>query len=469
MSRPLKLFLLFSFSLLGLGGLLVTAWALSQETYTIYEDGRMIQVQGEYETVAEVLAAAAITTHPEDIIQPDLNSPVNQNTPIQVQHARAVTVRSESGTRTYFTHQTSLISFLNENGLVIQRTDQVYADGLILAFNQIAETPLPDVLEIGNFLTVTIHEGAEQRTVRTAVQTVGAAIQEAGITLFAADGVEPPLGSWLAPDLHIYIQRSQPYTILVDGRTVQTRSHSRNVTDVLTEAGVGLIGYDFTRPGPETLLQPNQTIEVVRVTEDFRLVDVPIPYETLWQATDQVEIDNRALLQAGTPGIQRQRVRVRYENGVEVSQRVDGEWTALEPVNEIIGYGTKIVIRVLDTPDGAVEYWRVVRMRVTSYTAASSGKEPDDPAYGITASGLPAGTGIVAVDRAVIPFRTYVYVPGYGTGYAGDTGGGVRGRWIDLGYHEEEYVGWSGYVDVYYLTPVPPADRINYLIPTTLP
>src|SRR5690606_35916012 len=131
-----------------------------------------------------------------DIIQPGPASPAAQNTPIQVQHARAVTVRNESGTTTYFTHQTSLVSFLNENGLVIQRTDQVYADGLIVAFNQIGAAALPDLLEIGNFLTITIHEGTQQRTVRTAVQTVGTAIQEAGITLFAADGVEPPLGSW---------------------------------------------------------------------------------------------------------------------------------------------------------------------------------------------------------------------------------------------------------------------------------
>ncbi|MEZ4646658.1 MAG: hypothetical protein R3E31_28695 [Chloroflexota bacterium] len=67
-------------------------------------------------------------------------------------------------------------------------------------------------------------------------------------------------------------------------------------------------------------------------------------------------------------------------------------------------------------------------MRVTSYTAASSGKEPGDPGYGRTASGLPAGFGIVAVDRNVVPFRSSVFVPGYGVGYAGDTGGGVRGR-----------------------------------------
>ena len=109
------------------------------------------------------------------------------------------------------------------------------------------------------------------------------------------------------------------------------------------------------------------------------------------------------------------------------------------------------------------------RPRVTSYTAASSGKAPDDPGYGITASGVLAGTGVVAIDRSVVPFRSYIYVPGYGKAFAGDTGGGVRGRWIDLGYDEDEYQSWSGYVDVYYLTPVPPAEDINYLLPTALP
>ena len=106
-------------------------------------------------------------------------------------------------------------------------------------------------------------------------------------------------------------------------------------------------------------------------------------------------------------------------------------------------------------------------MRVTAYTAASSGKSPDHPSYGITASGRPAGTGIVAVDPNVIPFRSEVYVPGYGVGYAGDTGGGIKGRWIDLGYDEDELQAWNGYVDVYYLTPVPA--EINYLIPEVLP
>src|SRR5439155_27238095 len=53
---------------------------------------------------------------------------------------------------------------------------------------------------------------------------------------------------------------------------------------------------------------------------------------------------------------------------------------------------------------------------------------------GITASGLPVGPGIVAVDPNVIPLGTRLYIPGYGKGIAADTGGGIKGKIIDLWY-----------------------------------
>jgi 3D (Asp-Asp-Asp) domain-containing protein/peptidoglycan hydrolase CwlO-like protein len=53
---------------------------------------------------------------------------------------------------------------------------------------------------------------------------------------------------------------------------------------------------------------------------------------------------------------------------------------------------------------------------------------------GTTASGLPTGPGIVAVDPTVIPLGTKLYVPGYGKGVAADTGGGIKGDIIDLWY-----------------------------------
>ena len=49
-----------------------------------------------------------------------------------------------------------------------------------------------------------------------------------------------------------------------------------------------------------------------------------------------------------------------------------------------------------------------------------------------TASGLPLGWGTVAVDPSVIPLGTKLYVPGYGSGVAADTGSAIIGRIIDI-------------------------------------
>jgi len=51
---------------------------------------------------------------------------------------------------------------------------------------------------------------------------------------------------------------------------------------------------------------------------------------------------------------------------------------------------------------------------------------------GHTATGLPVGPGVVAVDPSVIPLGTRLTIPGYGEGVAADTGGAVQGMTIDL-------------------------------------
>jgi 3D (Asp-Asp-Asp) domain-containing protein len=51
---------------------------------------------------------------------------------------------------------------------------------------------------------------------------------------------------------------------------------------------------------------------------------------------------------------------------------------------------------------------------------------------GHTATGLPVGWGVVAVDPSVIPLGTKLTIPGYGEAVAADTGGGVRGHVIDI-------------------------------------
>ena len=51
---------------------------------------------------------------------------------------------------------------------------------------------------------------------------------------------------------------------------------------------------------------------------------------------------------------------------------------------------------------------------------------------GTTATGLPVGWGVAAVDPSVIPLGTHMTVPGYGEAVAADTGGAVVGATIDL-------------------------------------
>jgi 3D (Asp-Asp-Asp) domain-containing protein len=74
-------------------------------------------------------------------------------------------------------------------------------------------------------------------------------------------------------------------------------------------------------------------------------------------------------------------------------------------------------------------------MPASSADAPSYRLRVDAVAYsspGMTASGIPARRGVVAVDPKVIPLRTRLFVPGYGKGIAADVGTAIKGRLVDV-------------------------------------
>jgi len=148
---------------------------------------------------------------------------------------------------------------------------------------------------------------------------------------------------------------------------------------------------------------------------------------------------------------------VRYEDGQEISRQVEDEYVSQPPQSEILGYGTNIVPKTLDTPGGQITYWRALEMYAISYNVTSSGGD------GITATGIPLAKGVAAIDPRYIPYGTRMYVPGYGEALAADTGGGIKGRMIDLGYRDEDYVSWHQWVTVYFLWP--PPEFVAWIIP----
>ncbi len=91
-----------------------------------------------------------------------------------------------------------------------------------------------------------------------------------------------------------------------------------------------------------------------------------------------------------------------------------------------------------------------VTVTATGYTAGveSTGKSPDHPQYGITASGVKVKRDLfstVAADTRVFPIGTILFIPGYGYGVVADKGGAIKGNKIDLYYEtvKEVYEKWG--------------------------
>jgi 3D (Asp-Asp-Asp) domain-containing protein/peptidoglycan hydrolase CwlO-like protein len=76
-------------------------------------------------------------------------------------------------------------------------------------------------------------------------------------------------------------------------------------------------------------------------------------------------------------------------------------------------------------------------LTATAYYAFGSGGN-DINGNGITATGLRARKGIVAVDPRIIPLGTKLFIPGYGEALAADTGGWIKNDRIDLCFESLE-------------------------------
>lgn len=74
---------------------------------------------------------------------------------------------------------------------------------------------------------------------------------------------------------------------------------------------------------------------------------------------------------------------------------------------------------------------KTVTVEATAYTAMCA-----EGCTGVTATGVNLKDNpnkkVIAVDPSVIPLGSKVYVPGYGTAVAADTGGGINGNEIDI-------------------------------------
>lgn len=159
-----------------------------------------------------------------------------------------------------------------------------------------------------------------------------------------------------------------------------------------------------------------------------------LPYTTVVHADPSLPMGIVRLAEAGADGEAAIQVYNLYQGASLISSTVLSERTIVPPRPEVVLRGAMEPSRGSLT--GPV---------TGTLTVLASGYWAD-PAWsdGVTATGVRAHYGSVAVDPTVIPFGTRLYIPGYGYGVADDTGGAIHGDRIDLYFpSESEALDWG--------------------------
>jgi uncharacterized protein YabE (DUF348 family) len=346
-------------------------------------------------------------------------------------------------------------ALLSLAGIALDPNDRLLLNGFPITLDQPIDAR-PIMLQIRRAVNIVLSTGAEERHIRSSAFTVGEALVEALFALRVFDLTNVPLNAPLVEGMTIHVSAPRELTIGVDGRVVQVQSSARTVGEALAEVGIPLIGEDYSLPSENEAVPSNGSIRVVRVRESIILTQKPIPFTSELVASADVPLDQNQILQPGENGLIMQRIRIRYEDGVEVARLTEAETTVRPPKNRILAYGTKIEIKTAVVDGVTIEYWRAVQMYATSYSPCRSG---GDRCYSGTSSGKTLRKGMVALRYSwyLAMAGQALYIPGYGFATIEDVCGGCVGKpWIDLGYSDDDYVAWSSWVTVYFLTPVPP-------------
>ncbi|MCX6025145.1 MAG: ubiquitin-like domain-containing protein [Chloroflexi bacterium] len=455
----------------------VGAYGLTFRSLRLEADGRTRTVLTHARTVALALRDAGIELDAEDVVEPAPESPVTRGLLIRVGRGRWIDVAAGHGPTPILAHEGQPAipaNLLLQAGVHLLPGDAVVADGrLVDARAPLAQLPWRLSLAPKHALLV-VRDGIGEEH-EAAGPTVGEALWQLGIPLHPADSVQPATTTPLADDVGtnvvtIVIRSAREFRLTVDGQTLTVRSAAPTVGEILAQAGFALTNLDYSQPAETASAPTDGMIHVVRVREEFIREQIPIAFGEQRQYLPELDLGTQQLMTPGVYGIQESTVRVRYEDGLETARTSEGERVAVPPVDRVMGYGTKVTIRSVSTPDGTFDYWHSITVYGSAYWPCGAAGEPGR-CYYITASGKDMGLGIIAVTLSW--YRVMqgwpVYVDRYGPAHIEDNGLNVRNEyWIDVAFPDYETfvaLGGSGpkTTTLYFRTPVPSEDAIRFV------
>ena len=286
-----------------------------------------------------------------------------------------------------------------------------------------------------NFVTIS-DAGNIPVQIYTADTNVGKILSKQGIVLNEGDELNYDLADNINSDAVIQIYRAMDISLTYMGETKTYRTTETKVKDILKELNIKVDGDDVIEPSLDTVVDEGASIKVVHYDNHNVNVQEDIPYNTREIENPALAEGERKVVQQGQNGVLEYAYNVKYENGVEISRELVRETILANPVEEIVEYGPESVWEL-----GVVPASRPTRYsRVERYTATAYDASPADNGIcaGKTSTGMPLVYGVIAVDPRVIPYGTKMYIESvdgqfkYGYAIAGDCGGAIKGKKVDL-------------------------------------
>lgn len=279
--------------------------------------------------------------------------------------------------------------------------------------------------------SVVIIDDGNERAVRTYASTVGDVLAAKDIVLLNNDEVTPSLDSALVSGMVITVDRAEDVSISVDGQILPVRTQCRVVGDLLNEVAIVPGPEDEVSPARDAAITPGMNVVVARVVTKTEAKEAVLSFETQQKYTVNLPQGATRIAEEGRHGTAQQIWQVKYKDGIEIARQLISSKTITPPVNQLVMVGSGLVV---SRGGENIRYAGAVDMVASAYTHTGYN----------TSCGVAPYYGVAAVDPAVIPLWTELYVDGYGYATALDVGGSIKGNRIDLFFESyDEAMSWG--------------------------